>query len=154
MTTIRQAVEQDYDAVERIMRQVHGMHVAWRPDVYRDVDTVLPCDMYREHMDRQEILVADVAGQVVGVLICLTRNISGGPMRERRVLFVDSMAVEEQYRGQGIGHRLFDHVLQICQEQQYDGLELQVNAKNAAARAMYEKYGFAEKSINMEYLGL
>lgn len=153
MATIRLAVEQDYDAVERIMKQVHGMHVAWRPDIYKDLDPILPYDMYQAHLAEQQVLVADVAGQVVGLVIYLTRNISGGPMRERKVLFVDSMAVEEQYRGQGIGRSLFDHVLQICQEQQYDGLELQVNAKNAVARAMYEKYGFTEKSINMEFLG-
>lgn len=153
MATIRLAVEQDYNAVERIMKQVHGMHVAWRPDIYKDMDPILPYDMYLEHLAEQQVLVADVAGQVVGLVIYLTRNIFGGPMRERKVLFVDSMAVEEQYRGQGIGHMLFDYVLQICQEQQYDSLELQVNAKNAAARAMYEKYGFTEKSINMEFLG-
>ena len=69
------------------------------------------------------------------------------------MLYVDSMAVEERYRGQGIGHKLFDCVLGLCREREYDGLELQVNARNAAARAMYEKYGFTEKSVNMEFLG-
>lgn len=31
-----------------------------------------------------------------------------------------------------------------------DAIELQVNAENKAAKAMYEKYGFSDKSINME----
>ncbi|MDE5748961.1 MAG: GNAT family N-acetyltransferase [Acetatifactor sp.] len=153
VVTIRLAAEQDYDAVARIMRQVHNMHVDWRPDIYMDIDPILPYDMYLAHLAQQQVIVAEVAGEVVGLIIYLTRNISGGPMRERKVLYVDSMAVEEQYRGQGIGHKLFDYVLRLCQEQQYDGLELQVNAKNAAARAMYEKYGFTEKSITMEFLG-
>lgn len=153
MATIRPAEERDYDAVERIMRQVHSMHVGWRPDIYIDIDPVLPHDRYLAHLAEQQIIVAEVAGEVVGLVIYLTRHISGGPMKERRVLFIDSMAVEEQYRGQGIGHRLFDYVLQLCQEQRYDGLELQVNARNAAAKAMYEKYGFTEKSINMEFMG-
>lgn len=154
MTTIRPGTDQDYEAVERIMKQVHHMHVAWRPDIYKDLDPVLPFELYQEHLAKQQVIVAEVAGQVVGLIIYLTRRISGGPMQERKVLFVDSMAVEEQYRGQGIGHKLFDDLLRLCQEQQYDGLELQVNAKNAAARAMYEKYGFTEKSINMEFLGI
>lgn len=153
MVTIRLATEQDYDAVARIMRQVHNLHVDWRPDIYIDIDPILPYDMYLAHLEEQQVIVAEVAGEVVGLIIYLTRNIFGGPMRERKVLYVDSMAVEEQYRGQGIGHKLFDYVLRLCQEQQYDGLELQVNAKNAAARAMYEKYGFTEKSITMEFLG-
>lgn len=154
MTTIRLAVEQDYDAVERIMKQVHNMHVGWRPDIYIDADPVMPHNMYLAHLAEGQVIVAEVAGEVVGLVIYLTRHISGGPMKERKVLYVDSMAVEEQYRGQGIGHKLFDYILQLCHEQQYDGLELQVNARNAAARAMYEKYGFTEKSINMEFLGL
>ncbi len=154
MVNIRLATEQDYDAVERIMKQVHSMHVGWRPDIYIDTDPVLPYDRYLAHLEEQQIFVADLAGEVVGLLICLVRHISGGPVKERDVLFVDSMAVEERYRGQGIGHKLFDTLLQLCQERKYDGLELQVNAKNAEARAMYEKYGFTEKSVNMEFLGL
>ena len=44
--TIRPAAEGDYDAVERIMKQVHRMHVDWRPDIYIDTDPVLPYDRY------------------------------------------------------------------------------------------------------------
>lgn len=69
-----------------------------------------------------------------------------------RVMFIDSMGVDEHYRGQGIGRELFAFARNICEEQDYDGLELQVNAKNIAAKRMYEKYGFTEKSINMELL--
>ncbi|MFG6356731.1 MAG: GNAT family N-acetyltransferase [Acetatifactor sp.] len=154
MVTIRLAMESDYASVERIMKQVHALHVGWRPDIYKDMDPILPKDMYLEHLERQQVLVADLAGEVVGLVIWLERHISGGPMQERKVLYVDSMAVEERYRGQGIGHKLFDCVLGLCREREYDGLELQVNARNAAARAMYEKYGFTEKSVNMEFLGL
>ena len=73
-------------------------------------------------------------------------------MVDRKVMFIDSMAVDEKYRGKGIGRELFAFVRNICDEQNYDGLELQVNAKNTAAKRMYEKYGFTEKSINMELL--
>ena len=39
---------------------------------------------------------------------------------------------------------------QLKQEKGYDTIELQVNAKNRLAYEMYRKYGFTEKSINME----
>lgn len=35
---------------------------------------------------------------------------------------------------------------------EYDGIELQVNAKNKAAYKIYSDYGFTNKSINMELL--
>ncbi|MDE5951882.1 MAG: hypothetical protein K2H12_09910, partial [Acetatifactor sp.] len=87
VVTIRLAAEQDYDAVARIMRQVHNMHVDWRPDIYIDIDPILPYDMYLAHLEEQQVIVAEVAGEVVGLIIYLTRNISGGPMRERKVLY-------------------------------------------------------------------
>lgn len=37
-------------------------------------------------------------------------------------------------------------------QEHLDGLELQVNSRNTAARKMYEKLGFTEKSINLELL--
>ena len=84
--------------------------------------------------------------------IYVTRRIAGGPQVERKVLFVDSIGVKEGHRGRGIGRLLFDELRQIYQEGGYDGLELQVNAKNLAARRIYASYGFTEKSINLELL--
>lgn len=55
MVTIRLAMEQDYDAVERIMKQVQNMHVGWRPDIYIDADPVLPHDMYLAHLAEGQV---------------------------------------------------------------------------------------------------
>lgn len=80
------------------------------------------------------------------------RHVGSDKQVKRDVLFIDAMAVDEAYRGKGIGHQMFDVVKQIAKEKQLDGIELQVNARNAKAKAMYESYGFTEKSINMELL--
>ena len=64
----------------------------------------------------------------------------------------DTMAVDENYRGMGIGHHFFEMLKNLKKEKHFDGIELQVNAKNVAAYEMYKKYGFTEKSINMELL--
>ena len=150
---IRFAEEKDYNQVEKIMKQVQEMHTEWRPDIYKNVEILLPFDMYMDYVNNRELIVATLDSEdVVGMLIYVTRNISGGPMVDRKVMFIDSMGVDEHYRGQGIGRELFAFARNICEEQDYDGLELQVNAKNIAAKKMYEKYGFTEKSVNMELL--
>ena len=150
---IRFAEEKDYNQVEKIMKQVQAMHTEWRPDIYKNVEILLPFDMYMDYVNNRELIVATLDSEdVVGMLIYVTRNISGGPMVDRKVMFIDSMGVDEHYRGQGIGRELFAFARNICEEQDYDGLELQVNAKNIAAKKMYEKYGFTEKSVNMELL--
>ena len=45
-----------------------------------------------------------------------------------------------------------DSLVRLYKDLQYDGLELQVNAKNLTAMELYTKYGFTPKSINMELL--
>ncbi len=65
---------------------------------------------------------------------------------------INSMAVDEKYRGLGIGHLFFEKVKQIKEQKHCDGIELQVNSKNQEAYEMYSKYGFTVKSINMELL--
>ena len=69
---------------------------------------------------------------------------------ERTLYNVNAVAVDEECRGQGIGHKLFDYLKDIAKENNIDAIELQVNAENKVAKAMYEKYGFTDKSIDME----
>ncbi len=80
------------------------------------------------------------------------RHIENDNQVTRDVIFVDSMAVDEADRGKGIGHAFFDFLKELKEQKGYDGIELQVNAKNKAAYQMYVKYGFTEKSVNMELL--
>ena len=68
----------------------------------------------------------------------------------RDVIFIASMAVDSGFRGMGIGHKFFEKVKELKTLSGADSIELQVNAKNRAAYEMYKKYGFTEKSINME----
>lgn len=82
------------------------------------------------------------------------RHIENPLQVTRNIIFIDSMAVDEKYRGKGIGHTFFDFLKALRNKKGYDGIELQVNAKNEAAYKMYADYGFTNKSINMELLYL
>lgn len=150
--TIRYAVTDDYPAVEKIMKQVQGMHIAWRPDIYQYSDVVLPLEVFESAVQSKEFIVAETDGQLVGLLFFVIRHIENANQVTRDILYIDSMAVAEDFRGQGIGHLLFEYIKEIKKQRNLTGIELQVNAKNLDARAMYEKYGFTEKSISMELL--
>lgn len=147
---IRVAKIQDYKAVEEIMQQVQQLHVEWRPDIYRPVQSVMTESYFNDCVKKEECYVAEMDGQIVGVLEIELRQIRGPHHVSRDVIFIDSMAVKEGYRGHGIGKAFFEIVKRIKEEKNLDGIELQVNAKNKAAYEMYKKCGFTEKSINME----
>lgn len=149
---IRSACRGDYESVRSIMRQVQQLHVEWRPDIYKPNDDLIPREMFEKLTAGDTFFVAELDGIVVGVMEIVFRHIETPSHVTRNVIFIDTMAVEERYRGMGVGHLFFEKVKQIKAEKKLDGIELQVNAKNKAAYEMYSSCGFTEKSINMELL--
>ena len=149
---MRFAETADYDSVEAIMKEVQQLHVDWRPDIYKPADIVYPRDYFDHLVAEKRLLVAEMDGAVVGLLIFMYRHIESDKQVTRDVIFVDDLAVKTEYRGRGIGTKLLNLMKVKVTDEHLDGLELQVNARNIAARKMYEKFGFTEKSINMELL--
>ena len=141
---------QDYERVSKIMDQVQQLHVEWRPDVYKPASPLITMDMFEAILKDENWYVAEADGVVVGVLELMKRHVESPAQVMKDVLFISTMAVDEKYRGKGIGHLFFEKVKRLKQEKGYDTIELQVNAKNRQAYEMYRKYGFTEKSINME----
>lgn len=148
--TIRVAEEKDYIQVENLMKQVQNLHVELRPDIYKPEEVVLPKKEFMEQAKKEEILVAVEEKKVVGLLSYILRMISGKTVVEKKVLFIECLVVDEEYRGRGIGSRLLDCAKEIYREKKCNGLELQVNARNIGAWELYKKCGFRGKSINME----
>lgn len=149
---IRNATINDWEAVIKIMNQVQNMHVEWRPDIYKPNNNIIPIDTFEKIVNDKTFFVAEADGIVVGIMEIIFQHIENSSLVTRNVIFIDSMAVDENYRGIGIGHLFFEKVKQIKEQKHFDGIELQVNAKNKAAYEMYLKYGFLEQSINMELL--
>ena len=148
--TIRAPQLQDYDRFSDIMDQVQQMHVEWMPDVYKPASPLIPMELFTELLKSGNWYVAEADGVVVGVLEVYKQHVESPVQVTRDVLFVSSMAVEEAYRGKGIGHLFFEKVKQRKEEMGCDSIELQVNAKNRMAYEMYKNYGFTEKTITME----
>lgn len=149
---IRFAREDDEARVEAILHQVHALHLAWRPDIYKPCDAVLPHGAFLADVAQRHLVVAELDRAVVGLLAFRRRHVASDTQVTRDVLFIDTIAVDEAYRGRGIGRRLLDFAKELAREERLDGVELQVNARNAAAYAIYRRCGFTEKSINMELL--
>lgn len=146
---IRKASPEDYEEVERIMRQIQELHVELRPDIYQPLYPMLSKEEYLK-MIQEDFLVEEQAGEVCGVLIFMEHTYRNPKQVERKVLFVDVIAVDQRYRGKGIGSDMIAYLKQEAKNRQCDGVELQVNGRNVAAKRMYEKCGFTEKSMNME----
>lgn len=149
---IRPADKKDFNTIRNIMNQVQELHVTWRPDIYKPTEDFITLSYVAEMIEKRALFVAEKDGEVVGVMSIMLRHVESPTQVTRDVIFVDSLAVDEKHRGQGIGHAFFDFLKKWKEEIGADGIELQVNARNEKAYQMYKDYGFTEKSINMELL--
>ena len=85
------------------------------------------------------VLIAEGDGRLIGNLILLM------PARWRTSR-IYSVVVDPQARGFGAGRALVLAAEQCARETGRDSIFLEVRVDNAAARAMYEKLGYAKES--------
>ena len=60
------AAAADREAVNAIARQIHDMHVSWRPDIYEPLEEHYTQDRFDESVRNRQLYVAKLAGEVVG----------------------------------------------------------------------------------------
>ncbi len=150
---LRPATEADIPRLEALLYQVHGLHAAGRPDLFRE-----GCKKY----SREELsdILADPCGRPVFVLeseqtvkaycFCMHQEQTAASMVPIRTLYIDDLCVDQQYRGQGIGYCLYEHVLNYARANGYYNVTLNVWACNPSAMRFYEKCGLKVQKIGME----
>jgi len=68
-------------------------------------------------------------------------------------LLMDGIVVDPDYRGKGIGTKLFANLIEFATSAHYSTIRLDVIDSNPAARRLYERLGFtAEKTEQFEFL--
>ena len=95
-----------------------------------------------------ELIVAETGGTVVGTLqLTFTPSISfqGG-----RRATVESVRVDEKYRGHGIGRELMFFAIDRAKEQNCVSMQLTTNADRTDAHRFYENLGFKKSHLGMK----
>jgi len=68
-------------------------------------------------------------------------------------LLMDGIVVDSEYRGKGIGSKLFAKLIELGSVERYSSIRLDVIDTNPNAKRLYERLGFqAEKTEHFEYL--
>lgn len=69
-----------------------------------------------------------------------------------RLFHIQTIAVDPQFRGRGVGHRLIECAMELARDGGSERLYLEVRVSNAKAIHLYESFGFAvEKKIPRYY---
>lgn len=64
---------------------------------------------------------------------------------------ITNIAVAEDYRRRGVGTALLSRMIEIAEEKEMIGLELEVRVGNANAMRLYSKFGFKTEGIRKNY---
>ena len=73
---------------------------------------------------------------------------------EKRLGFIEAVVVSTSHRGQGLGRRLMEHILQEARRLGVDTLHLTSNPRRVAANALYRRLGFDHYETNVYKLQL
>jgi len=93
--------------------------------------------------DNSIMLIVEVAGRIVGMLGC-----HGGKRRANRHSAALGITLLKEYRGQGIGTRLMESVIEWAKGGGVlTRIELEVYPHNARAIHLYEKCGFVVEGV-------
>ena len=137
----------DYEQVNNLAKQVHELHVNWRPDLFLNVDEVISRDSFKEMIQEKEIFIAKNQSKIVGYITFNIQEKTNPSMRYRKQINIDAICVNEENRGEGIGTLLLEYMKKYGKENNCTDMYLTVNEENENAIKVYEKFGFKVKSI-------
>jgi len=150
---IRRATAADIDRLNDLLFQVQQLHAEGRPDIFKTgakkytteelsaiiADDTTPIFVYLE----DDILM--------GYAFCIYQETPDSPqLHARRVLYIDDLCVDEQYRRRHIGEKLYDYVIDFARENGCDSVTLNVWSVNPSAEKFYRKMGMQPLKTYME----
>lgn len=152
---IRFADDRDIPGMIDLLQQVGEVHHRIRPDLFRT-----GAQKYDEAALRallkdptRPILAAVIDGKLAGYTFCILQITKNDPvLRDRKVLYIDDLCVDEAQRGKGIAGALYQKACDYARELHCDAVTLNVWCGNDNAMGFYEKCGLKPQKIGMEYI--
>ena len=155
MLTIRKATIDDVPAISGIYEEIHDKEAAgvtttgWRRGLYPTAETA------EESVGRDDMFVQeDQEGNVVGTAIinrnqvdCYSLGDWEYPAADDEVMVIHTLVISDKDGRRGSGHAFLEFYEDYAREHGCHFLRLDTNARNAAARAFYEKHGYKEIGI-------
>lgn len=150
---IRFADAGDIPGLLALLLQVGEVHHRLRPDIFRAGALKYDEPTLRRllEMPDRPIFVAEEAGTVAGYVFGILQITENDPvLRDRRVLYIDDLCVDESRRGQGIATALYNRAAEYARELHCDAVTLNVWCGNEGAMKFYEKSGLHPLKVRME----
>ncbi len=171
---IRRAQEQDIPDIHKLLGQVEMVHHVGRPDLFKykavkyndeelaelikdDSRPIFVC-VDEARADDAEAMGTEGAGgigtgAVLGYAFCIFQQyLENNVMTDIKTLYIDDLCVDEELRGQHIGRRLYEYVVEFAKKEGCYNVTLNVWSLNESAMKFYESCGLTPYKVCMEKL--
>lgn len=142
---IRDAKEEDLEALASLLLTVHRAHREAHPDTYREISRKHATEILAARLSEPEttVRVAVLGTATAGYYAASIRQAPDTPMLlPRRVFYLSELVVCTESRRQGVGRALVGDLRALAGQQGVDAIELDVGGFNPDAKAFYENVGF------------
>ena len=140
----------DRKAVNALAKQIHDLHVSWRPDIFEPAEEMYPEERFRDAVQQRQLYVARVGGLIAGYALLKMRSYDWPGVVRRKVMEVEELCVDENCRGQGIGTEMLAEIRALAKAFGCTDLQLSVYPQNDDAVCFYQKCGFTIRTIGMQ----
>ena len=151
---IRRAEERDIEGINALLYQVHRIHAAGRPDIFRlgnkkynddELCTILASE------STPVFVAVDDLQKVLGYAFCIYQETKdNASLVDRKTVYIEDLCVDAAERGQHIGTALYKHVLHEAKSRGCVAVTLNVWCLNEGAMRFYEKLGMKPLKVVME----
>ena len=151
---IRNAQIEDINKISELMLQVAKIHSNARKDIFKEKSIEeIKIEVNNRINNKENILVAEENNNIYGVIINKIKEVKEHiNLKDRTILWIDELVVDEKVRKMGIGKKLFSEVKRIAKEENYDAVELNCWNFNERAIQFYERCGMNIQRLIMEII--
>lgn len=154
---IRKFKKSDWEDFKKLTKENHEYIVSLDENKLLHVGKNYSNYFSRKYLDDSKksngtVAVAIIDKKIVGCGVALTIKSTKEEkekFRNIKVGRISNLVVSKNYRGKGIGKRIFKYLEKYLKSQNCKFIKLGVFAPNKTARNMYDKLGYTENSVHL-----
>lgn len=151
---IRMAHNGDIKGIGALLLQICNVHHEGRPDLFRKDGKKYSSEQLEEIIndENRPVLVAvDENNNVLGYALCIiNESVGDSVLTDIKTLYLDDLCVDEKIRGNNIGEKIYNAVIEYAAKIGCYNVTLNVWTCNERAVKFYEKCGLKPQKIGME----
>lgn len=139
---LKEVTEVNAEEINNLLRQLAHDQASFTPVTFAALQSIVK--------DKNlVVMVAREGDKIVGTATLITAVTMSGFNA-----MIDDVVVDEKYRGQGLGEKLVQALIDRARELQVRLIELSSRPSRVAANKLYQKLGFKPKETNVYRLKL